>query len=229
MRALIIEDNPKMQVLLEQGLTENGFTVDKAETGREGEELGTAGNYDVILLDIMLPDRDGVDVCKNLRRREVATPVLMLTALSETEHKVEGLDAGADDYLGKPFEFEELIARVRALLRRGTASESRVLEVADLQLDLYTREATRGETHVELSNREFALLEYLMRNPNRVLSRAQIGEGVWDVDYQPTSNVVDVYISALRRKLDKGFDRELFQTIKGAGYRFGLMVPSGQA
>jgi DNA-binding response OmpR family regulator len=146
----------------------------------------------------------------------------MLTALSSTDDKVTGLNAGADDYLAKPFEFEELTARLRALLRRD-AAETRYLRCDDLELDLYSRAAKRGEGTVDLSNKEFALLEYLMRNPNRVLSRTQIGEKVWDLSFEPTSNVVDVYVSALRRKIDRGYPRELIHTVKGAGYRFGVI------
>jgi DNA-binding response OmpR family regulator len=223
LRILIIEDNPKMAEALQRGLRENGYAADVCLSGFEGEELGTADEYDAILLDLMLPDRDGVEVCRNLRRRCVSTPILMLTALSGTENKVTGLDAGADDYLTKPFEFEELLARLRALLRRGEATEGRHLRCDDLELDVYTRRATRGETSVELSNKEFALLEFLMRNPNRVLSRTQIAQKVWDMNFDPSSNVIDVYVAALRKKLDRGFPRELFHTVKGAGYRFGVM------
>lgn len=223
MRVLIIEDNPKMATALQKGLREHGLAADAANTGFEGEELAAADVYDVILLDLMLPDRDGVEVCRNLRRRGTKSKVLMLTALSTTQDKVNGLDAGADDYLAKPFEFEELLARVRALLRRGEASEARVLRMDDLELDLYTRVASRKEDRVELSNKEFALLEYFMRNPNRVLSRAQIGDKIWDMSFEPTSNVVDVYVSSLRKKLDRGFNRELIHTVKGVGYRFGIM------
>ncbi len=223
MRILVIEDNPKMAAGIERGLKENGYAVDVSHSGFEGEDFAAQGEYDAIVLDLMLPDRDGVEVCRNLRRRSVATPVLMLTALSSTDDKVAGLDAGADDYLTKPFEFEELLARLRALLRRGEATEGRTLRCEDLELDLYTRRATRGEADVELSNKEFALLEYLMRNPNRVLSRAQIGEKVWDMNFDAGSNVIDVYISSLRKKVDRGFEQELIHTIKGAGYRFGVM------
>lgn len=223
MRVLIIEDNPKLAEAVQRGLREHGYAADVCLTGFEGEDLAVAEKYDVILLDLMLPDRDGVEVCRNLRRRSVSSPILMLTALSATEDKVAGLDAGADDYLAKPFEFEELLARIRALLRRGEASEGRHLRCEDLELDLYTRRATRGEAAVDLSNKEFALLEYLMRNPNRVLSRTQISERVWDLNHDPSSNVIDVYVSALRKKLDRGYERELFHTIKGAGYRFGVM------
>ncbi|MDX2146387.1 MAG: response regulator transcription factor [Planctomycetota bacterium] len=223
MRALVIEDNPKMASAIERGLRENGYAVDTSGTGFEGEELAAGGQYDVVVLDLMLPDRDGVEVCRNLRRRSVKTPILMLTALSGTDDKISGLDAGADDYLTKPFEFEELLARLRALLRRGEASEGRFLECDDLKLDLYTRQAERGGNKVELSNKEFALLEYFMRNPNRVLSRTQIAEKVWDMNFDNGSNVIDVYVSGLRKKVDKGYPRSLIHTLKGAGYRFGVV------
>ena len=223
MRVLVIEDNPKMAGGIQKGLRENGYAVDVCHTGYEGEDLAAAGEYDAVILDLMLPDRDGVEVCRNLRRRAFKSPILMLTALSGTDDKVGGLDAGADDYMTKPFEFEELLARLRALLRRGEATEGRTLTCDDLTLDLYTRVAERGEVKVELSNKEFALLEYLMRNPNRVLSRIQIGEKVWDMNFEPGSNVIDVYVSSLRKKIDRGFERELIHTIKGAGYRFGVM------
>jgi DNA-binding response OmpR family regulator len=223
MKVLVIEDNPKMATAIAKGLRDHGFAADMSHVGFEGEEMGASGTYDAIVLDLMLPDRDGVEVCRNLRRRCIKTPIIMLTALSSTEDKVSGLDAGADDYLVKPFEFDELLARLRALLRRGEASEGRMLRCEDLELDLYTRTAKRGEKSFELSNKEFALLEYLMRNPNRVLSRTQIGEKVWDMNFEPTSNVIDVYISALRKKIDHGSDKGLIHTIKNAGYRFGVM------
>lgn len=226
MRALVIEDNPKMALGLQKGLREHGFAADIASSGFEGEDIAASGVYDVVILDLMLPDRDGIEVCRNLRRRGLKSKVLMLTALGSTLDKVQGLDAGADDYLTKPFELEELLARLRALLRRGEASESRYLRCDDLELDLYLRVAKRGGESVELSNKEFGLLEYLMRNPNRVLSRTQIGEKVWDMSFEPTSNVVDVYISALRRKLDRGFQRELIHTVKGVGYRLGVVDPT---
>lgn len=226
MRALVIEDNPKMAIGLQKGLREHGFAADVAASGFEGEDIASSGVYDVVILDLMLPDRDGIEVCRNLRRRGLKSKVLMLTALGSTLDKVQGLDAGADDYLTKPFELEELLARLRALLRRGEASESRYLRCDDLELDLYLRVAKRGGDSVELSNKEFGLLEYLMRNPNRVLSRSQIGEKVWDMSFEPTSNVVDVYISALRRKLDRGFQRELIHTVKGVGYRLGVVDPT---
>jgi DNA-binding response OmpR family regulator len=223
MRVLVIEDNPKMAAAIQKGLREHGFAVDVSNTGFEGEELAASGSHDVILLDLMLPDRDGVDVCRNLRRRGIDVKIIMLTALGATQDKIQGLDAGADDYLVKPFEFEELLARIRALLRRGDASESRHLRCDDLELDLYTRVAKRADRSIDLSNKEFALLEYFMRNPNRVLSRTQIGEKVWDMAFEPSSNVVDVYVSSLRKKIDRGFDRSLIHTIKGVGYRFGVL------
>lgn len=222
MRVLVVEDNPKMGGAIKKGLEEAGMIVDNAERGYEGEELAKMNEYDVIILDVMLPDRDGIDVCRSLRRMEVTTPILVLTALSQTHQKVEGLDAGADDYMAKPFDFDELLARVRALLRRGQAGEARTLAVADLELDLYSRVAVRQGQMIELSNKEFGLLEYFMRNEHRVLSRTQIAQKVWDMNFEPTSNVIDVYVSALRKKVDKDFDRDLIHTVKGVGYRFGL-------
>lgn len=221
MRVLVIEDNPKMASAIQKGLRENGFAADVCHTGYEGEDLAAIEPYDIILLDLMLPDRDGVEVCRNLRRREVSVPILMLTALSSTDNKIEGLDAGADDYIAKPFEFDELLARIRAVLRRGEATEGRTLTCNGLELDLYSRRARRGEEEWELSNKEFALLEYLMRNQNRVLSRTEIGEKVWDMNFEPTSNVIDVYIAALRKKIDNGFNDQLIHTVRNAGYRFG--------
>ncbi|MCC6907543.1 MAG: response regulator transcription factor [Phycisphaerales bacterium] len=223
MRVLVIEDNPKMAEAIRKGLVEHNYVVEVRHRGYEGEDEAVANEYDVIVLDRMLPDRDGIDVCRNLRKRHIATPILLLTALSGTNQKVSGLDAGADDYLAKPFEFDELIARIRALLRRGQASESRILKFHDIELDLDQRSATRAGEKIKLSAKEFALLEYLMRNPDRVLTRQSISEKVWDMNYEPSSNVIDVFISALRRKMDRDFDRPLIHTVIGAGYRFGIM------
>ncbi|MBS0190378.1 MAG: response regulator transcription factor [Phycisphaerales bacterium] len=223
MRVLVIEDNPKMARGIQSGLQEAGFSTEVSHTGAEGEDLAAGESFDAIVLDLMLPDRDGIEVCRNLRRRKVATPILMLTALAGTEDKVQGLDSGADDYLTKPFQFEELVARLRALLRRGQATEGKTLRCDDLELDLYTRRATRGDQHWDLPAREFALLEYLMRNQNRVLTRMQIGEHVWELNFEPTSNVIDVYISTLRKKVDRAGMRPLIHTIKNAGYRFGIL------
>ncbi|MFT3787957.1 MAG: response regulator transcription factor [Tepidisphaeraceae bacterium] len=221
MRVLVVEDEPRMREALEAGLRQHGFAVDGTGFGEEGEALAAqeAGRYDLILLDIMLPDVDGTDVCRELRRRGVTTPILMLTALGATDEKVDGLDAGADDYLTKPFEFAELLSRIRAILRRGQATESRTLRFEDLELDLGTRQGRRGDRRFELSNKEFMLLEVLLRNPERVLTRQQIGEKVWDMNFDPASNVVDVYVAMLRKHVDRGFTKRLIRTVKGAGYR----------
>ncbi|MBX3381782.1 MAG: response regulator transcription factor [Phycisphaeraceae bacterium] len=223
MRALIVEDNVKMADGIRLGLEGAGIQADVSHTGAEGEDLAVGIPFDAILLDLMLPDRDGFEVCRNLRRRKVATPILMLTALSTTEDKVLGFDCGADDFLAKPFRFEELLARMRAMTRRHQSTESKALRCDDLTLDLYTRRATRGDNHWDLSAREFALLEFLLRSQNRVLTRAQIGEAVWDLNFEPSSNVIDVYISALRRKVDRPGSRQLIHTVKNAGYRFGVL------
>ena len=221
MRILIIEDNPKLAAALQRGLQEQGYRADVCPTGFEGEELAADGEYDVVVLDLMLPDRDGIDVCRCLRRRGVSTPILVLTALSKLRDKVTGLDAGADDYLTKPFELEELLARVRALLRRGQATEATRLVCADLELDLLRRSAQRAGTNIRLSAKEFSLLEFLMRNQDRVLGRTVIAEEVWDIHTTPSSNLIDVYISNLRKKVDRGFDPPLIHTAIGVGYRFG--------
>lgn len=220
MRALVIEDNPKMAAAIALGLEEQGYQVDTFHAGFEGEEAAAQGEYDVLILDLMLPDRDGMDICRGLRRRGVKIPILILSAISATKDKVTGLNAGADDFLGKPFEFDELLARVRALLRRGEATESAVLRVGDLELDLAKRRAKRDNQVVTLTSKEFSLLEYFMRNPDRVLTRTQIGEHVWDMNFGASSNVIDVYVSMLRRKIDKGFPYPLIHTIIGTGYVF---------
>jgi len=221
MRALVIEDNPKMAKAIASGLKERGYAADISLTGNEGKSAAMTEVYDVIILDLMLPDVDGLDVCKTLRGSKIRTPILILSAISGTTDKVAGLDAGADDYLSKPFEFEELLSRVRALLRRGQASESSVLRVADVELDLVKRIATRGGKTIMLTNKEFALLEFLMRRADQVLTRTQIGEHVWDMNFESYSNVIDVYMSTLRRKIDKGFEKPLIHTMIGVGYFFG--------
>jgi len=218
MRLLLIEDNPKMAGFIRQGFTEQGHAVDTADLGRDGEELGAGKTYDLIILDIMLPDVDGVQVCRNLRRRGVKTPILMLTALSATGDKVSGLDAGADDYLTKPFEFAELVARVRALMRRGQAAEAAQLRFAEVEMDLLARKVTRCGKRIKLTTKEFALLEFFLRNPEKVLSRISIGEHVWDMNFDPESNVIDVYVSTLRRKLDVAGAAPIIHTVIGAGY-----------
>ncbi|HEX5131944.1 MAG TPA: response regulator transcription factor [Candidatus Krumholzibacteria bacterium] len=229
MRVLVVEDNAKMAEAIRKGLAQHGYVVDVSRMGFDAEEDAAARPYDVIILDLMLPDRDGIDVCRGLRRRGVATPILMLTALADTETKIAGLDAGADDYLTKPFEFEELVARVRALLRRGQATESARLTYADLECDLVQHSILRAGRTIRLSAKEFALLEYLMRNADRVLTRQSIMEKVWAEDGQPGSNVIDVHISSLRRKLDRDSDTSLIHTVIGVGYRFGTVVDEASA
>lgn len=217
-RLLVIEDNPNMAGFIRQGLSEQGYSVDVAATGHEGEAAAATSAYDAIVLDVMLPDQDGMTVCRNLRRRKVKTPILMLTALATTGDKVTGLDAGADDYLTKPFEFEELQARLRALLRRGQGGESAVLAFEDVEMDLTQHKVTRAGRRIRLTQREFALLEYFLRNPDRVLTRTAIAHHVWDMNFDGDSNVIDVYVSMVRRKIDKGFDRPLIHTVIGSGY-----------
>ncbi len=227
MRLLVIEDNPKTAGFICQGLSEQGYIVDVAPTGSEGERAAVTESYDLVILDIMLPDQDGIQVCRNLRRQGVKAPILMLTALSSTADKVTGLDAGADDYLVKPFEFDELIARIRALLRRGQAREAAVLRFEDVEMDLVARKVSRAGQRMNLTAKEFALLEYFLRNPNRVLTRTAIGERVWDMNFESDSNVIDVYVSMLRRKIDKGFDARLIHTVIGAGYVLSAEAPNG--
>jgi DNA-binding response OmpR family regulator len=226
MRLLVVEDNPKMATLIRKGLTEQGYAVDVAHSGHDGEFMAAGETYDAVILDLMLPDQDGLIVCRNLRRRGIHTPILMLTALSTTQDKVTGLDAGADDYLTKPFEFDELVARLRALLRRGQGLEASNLKFEDVELDLLRRTATRAGKKIRLTTKEFALLEYFLRYPNRVLSRTAIGEHVWDMNFEPDSNVIDVYVSMLRRRVDKGFARPLIHTVIGAGYMFSAEPPN---
>ncbi|HVZ93688.1 MAG TPA: response regulator transcription factor [Phycisphaerales bacterium] len=222
MRILVIEDYPKLAQTIKKGLMAQGYAVDVCERGHEGEAQACSTNYDVIVLDLMLPDRDGLDVCRNLRRRKIATPILVLTALSRTSSKVDGLNAGADDYLCKPFEFDELLARIRALMRRHQGTESIVLRFDELELDLLKRSVTFFGERVKLSARELSLLELFMRNVDRVLSRTIIGEKVWDVNFESSSNVIDVYISSLRRKLAAINPRPLIHTVIGMGYRLGV-------
>ena len=220
-RILVVEDNKHLAQAIRLLLTQHGFSVDTTHAGQEGEELAASESYDLVILDVMLPDRDGVVVCKNLRRRKVSAYVLMLTALASTAEKVTGLEAGADDYLVKPFEFDELMARIRALLRRGKASETIKLAYEGLELDLLKRQAWRDGHRIRLRAKELALLEVLMRHPDRVVDRATIAQKVWDMHYEPSSNVIDKYVSALRKKIDEGHQRPLIHTVVGTGYRLG--------
>ena len=219
MRILVVEDELKMAALLRRGLAEEGHAVDVAGNGDDGVWMAQAADYDAIVLDLMLPGLDGVSVCRRWRENGVWAPVLMLTARDGIEDRVAGLDAGADDYLRKPFSFAELLARLRALARRGTPERPIVLEVGDLKLDPATRQVWRGDTEISLSAKEFALLETFMRRPGDVLSRLQLLEHAWDYAYETRSNVVDVYMRYLREKIDRPFGRESLETVRGAGYR----------
>ncbi len=219
MRLLVVEDELKMAGLLVRGLREDGHAVDVARTGDDALWMGQAVEYDAVVLDLMLPGLDGVSVCRAWRENGVWTPVLMLTARDAVEDRVAGLDAGADDYLPKPFSFAELNARLRALARRGVSERPAVVEVGDLRLDPATRQVWRGAVEIQLSTKEFALLETLMRRAGLVLSRLQLLEHAWDYAYENRSNVVDVYIRYLREKVDRPFGRESIETVRGAGYR----------
>ncbi|TLS68684.1 response regulator [Mariprofundus erugo] len=218
MKILVVEDEERVAHFIQKGLKEEGHAVDVSYDGEDGEFLAEVNDYDLIILDLMLPKKNGIVVCRELRASGVSTPVLMLTARDSVEDKVRGLDAGADDYLAKPFAFEELLARVRALLRRKSESKSPILKVGDLELDPISRRVSREGSSIRLTTKEYALLEYLMRNPGKVLSRTLIGEHVWDMNFDPESNVIDVYISHLRSKIDKGFEQQLLHTLRGQGY-----------
>ncbi len=219
MRILVVEDELKMASLLHRGLVEEGHAVDVARTGDDAVWMAEAAEYDAIVLDLMLPGIDGIEVCRRVRDNGVWVPVLMLTAREAVEDRVAGLDAGADDYLPKPFAFAELLARLRALVRRGAAERPTLLEVGDLRLDPATHRAWRGEAEIQLSAKEFALLETFMRRPGQVLSRYQLLEHAWDYAYENRSNVIDVYVRYLRRKIDHPFGRHTLETVRGVGYR----------
>ncbi len=219
MRVLIVEDELKMAGLLRRGLEEEGYAVDVARTGTDAIWAGSETPYDAIVLDVMLPDVDGFEVCRRLRAAGRWSPVLMLTARTGVGDRVAGLDAGADDYLTKPFSFGELFARLRALVRRGAGERPAILRVGDLALDPATRRVTRGGVPVELTAKELALLEYFMRRPGEVLTRSRMLEHVWDYGYDGDSNVVDVYVRYLREKIDRPFRRDTIETVRGSGYR----------
>jgi heavy metal response regulator len=222
MRILVVEDEPAISQFILQGLREADYAVDVAHNGREGLDFATAAQYDLLILDVMLPGLDGLALIKALRKKGDTVPTLLLTARDTVEDRVAGLDAGADDYLTKPFAFPELLARVRALLRRPPLQTGTVLRVADLELDTVTREVRRSSHLIELSQREYTLLHYMMRHPKQVLTRTQIAENIWNFDFVSDSNVVDVYIGYLRRKIDKGFTPALIHTVRGAGYRLSV-------
>jgi len=218
MRILLVEDDRKVATFIRKGLAEEGYAVDVAPDGETGLAMGLDRLHDAIVLDVMLPGKPGFQVLRELRQAKVATPVLLLTARDAVEDKVQGLDAGADDYLTKPFAFAELLARMRALLRRGTAARTPVLQVADVAMDPATRTVKRGGETVSLTNREFALLEYFLRNPGRVLTRTMIAEHVWDYSFDAGTNVIDVYVNYLRKKIDAGREPKLIHTVRGVGY-----------
>jgi DNA-binding response OmpR family regulator len=219
MRLLVVEDQSKIASLLKRGLEEQHYAVDIAQTGEDALALVDVTPYDLVILDLMLPDVDGLEVCQRLRARGERVPILMLTARHRIDDRVIGLDAGADDYLTKPFAFQELLARVRAALRRDSEVKSVSLEVGDLSLNTATHEVARAGAPIELASKEYAVLEYLMRHAGHVVTRTMILEGVWDYDFDPGSNVVDVYIRYLRRKLDDPHPTKLIETVRGTGYR----------
>jgi two-component system OmpR family response regulator len=218
-RTLIVEDEVKMAALIRRGLAEEGYAADVARTGEDALWMARATDYDAIILDVMLPGADGFEVCRALRNSDVWSPVLMLTARDGVEDRIAGLDGGADDYLTKPFSFAELLARLRALARRGVVERQTVVEVGSLRLDPATRQVWRGETEIELSTKEFAMLETFMRRPGQVLSRFELLEHVWDYGYDNRSNVIDVYVRYLREKIDRPFGMKSIETVRGAGYR----------
>jgi two-component system OmpR family response regulator len=218
-RVLIVEDQPKLAALLARGLREEGHAADVASRGEDALWMAAAAPYDVIVLDVMLPGIDGTETCRELRRRGIWSPVLMLTARDGVDDRVHGLDSGADDYLTKPFAFDELVARLRALTRRAPAERPVVVELGGLRLDPAAHRVWRNETEVALSAKEFAVLELLMRNHGSVLTRSQLLEGAWDMAYERRSNIVDVYIRNLREKIDRPFGTQSIETVRGVGYR----------
>jgi len=218
MRILVVEDEKKVASFLKKGLEEEYYAVDTAFDGEEGLALAQINEYDLIILDIMLPKVDGMEVLRRIRGNGSSVPILMLTAKDSIEDIISGLDSGSDDYLTKPFSFAELLARVRALLRRKMKEKTDILRVGDLSLSTSTHQVKRGERKIELTAKEYALLEYFMRNPNRILTRTLITEHVWDYHFDPSTNVVDVYVNYLRKKIDQGFEKKLIHTIRGSGY-----------
>ncbi|CAI4030063.1 Transcriptional activator protein CopR [Nitrospira tepida] len=218
MRILVIEDEAKVGSFIKRALEEESYAVDLCTDGAQGLDLALSGSYDLVIVDLMVPSLPGLEIVKRLRKEKITSPVLILTALSQVDQKVKGLDAGADDYLTKPFAIDELLARVRALLRRGPTDAVGILQVDDLILNPATREVTRGEQRLDLTAKEYALLEYLMRNAGRVLTRPMIAEHVWNLDFDTFTNVIDVYVNYLRNKVDKGRPRKLIHTVRGSGY-----------
>lgn len=223
-RVLVIEDEQKMAELIKLGLEEEGMEVETAYEGETGLELGRANHHDLIILDLGLPGRDGLEIARALRNSGVKTPILILTAQDSTEMKVRGLDSGADDYLTKPFAFAEMLARLRALLRRTHSEDSTVLQIGDLTLNLISRKVSRAGSEVQLTNKEFALLEYFMRHADQIISRETLSEKVWEETFDTLTNVIDVYINYLRNKIDRNYEPKMIHTVRGVGYM--LRTPS---
>ena len=221
MRVLIIEDERKLSNIVRKGLIEEGFAVDQAFNGEEGQYLAESESYDLIILDIMLPKINGLDVCRSLRNKKITTPILMLTAKTTVENKVEGLNVGADDYLTKPFAFTELKARLQALLRRSHNQTQTTLQVEDLEVDPVKHTVKRENKTIFLTPKEFSILEFLLRHQGEVVTRTQITEHVWDYNFDALSNVVDVFVATLRKKIDSGFKSKIIQTVHGVGYKIG--------
>ncbi len=225
MRVLIIEDEKHVAEGIAKNLKAEAFAVDIARDGESGEEMAKINDYDVIVLDLMLPGQDGWTTCGNLRRDGVLVPILMLTALDDVDDKIRGLDSGADDYLTKPFHFGELLARIRSLIRRHTEVRSTEMEQYGLRLDLKTHKAYREGREITLTSKEFALLELFLLHPNRILSRQEISEHLWDMNFDPQSNVIESFVRFLRQKIDRGFEKPLIHTVRGAGYIFSDTAP----
>ncbi len=219
MRILVVDDDRRLCSVIKRGLLEETYAVDIAYDGEEGEYMAEVNPYDLIILDIMMPKKDGIEMCKELRSKRINTPILMLTAKDAVDDRVRGLDAGADDYMVKPFSFNELLARVRALLRREAITKSPEIKLGDLVLNTLTREVRRGDRTIELTTKEYVILEYFMRHPNVVVTRTMLEEHAWDYDFDSMSNLIDVYIRRLRRKLDDNENESVLQTVRGAGYR----------
>ncbi|OGO00296.1 MAG: DNA-binding response regulator [Chloroflexi bacterium RBG_13_52_14] len=222
MRILVVDDDRRLCGIIKRGLLEETYAVDVAYDGEEGQYMAEVNPYDLIILDIMMPKKDGIEMCQELRAKRINTPILMLTARDAVEDRVRGLDAGADDYMVKPFSFNELLARVRALLRREAITKSPGIKLGDLVLNTLTREVKRGNRTIELTTKEYVILEYFMRHPNVVVTRTMLEEHAWDYDFDSISNLIDVYIRRLRRKLDNENGESLIQTKRGAGYRLKI-------
>ncbi|HEX9157009.1 MAG TPA: response regulator transcription factor [Syntrophales bacterium] len=231
MRILVVEDDARLASFIRRGLREEQFTVDVAADGEQGLFLAQTGEFDVIVLDLVLPKVDGIQVVRRLREEGIPVPVLILTAKEELKDKVTGLNAGADDYLTKPFGFEELLARIRALLRRRGDLIPTALRISDLEMDTLRHRVTRAAKEIDLTNREYELLEYLLRHANQTVTRTMLAEHVWEYSFDPLSNVIDVHIARLRRKIDDGFERKLLQTVRGSGYTLSdsqVIEPEGE-